>query len=279
MPKQTWTERDYRRLARLYPIASHEDLMIAFPGRKLKSQICAAAKRRGIKRAFPSIPSHSLENRVPIRAFKELYPYFPNTAMARMFGMDYRAVKNAAHRLNLSKAYDYNIGQYRKGMDPWNKGTKGIMQPNSGCFEKGHLPANTKHDGAVTIRKDKRGVPYKFIRISQGVWEAMHTFLWKEHHGQVPKGHVIRYINGDTLDARIENLECVPRSEHAIRNAPWKTGNFTDKFCASLIAGKNSRDLIPEILEEKDLIEVKRKQLQLNQQIREHETRRNEKVA
>jgi hypothetical protein len=33
----------------------------------------------------------------------------------------------------------------KKGLQvAWNKGTKGICKPNSGCFKKGHIPNNKK---------------------------------------------------------------------------------------------------------------------------------------
>jgi len=33
-------------------------------------------------------------------------------------------------------------GDFKKGHIPWNKGTKGLMKPNSGSFKKGNIPWN-----------------------------------------------------------------------------------------------------------------------------------------
>ena len=37
-------------------------------------------------------------------------------------------------------------------------------------------------------------------------WEKKHTWLWRNTYGEIPKGHKIIFLNGDTLDCRLENL-------------------------------------------------------------------------
>jgi len=45
------------------------------------------------------------------------------------------------------KGFSYNEdGGFRKGKDPWNKGTKGLCIPNSGSFQKGMTPTTWKGD-------------------------------------------------------------------------------------------------------------------------------------
>tara|TARA_R110000803_G_scaffold36811_6_gene79161 strand:+ start:1853 stop:2689 length:837 start_codon:yes stop_codon:yes gene_type:complete len=273
MGKITWTDRDHRRLKRLYPIASKEDLMIAFPGRSYKTQICAAAKRISVKRAYVKWMPVSAESKINIEAFKELYPYFPNTRMARMFGLNYPVCKNLANKYSLTKIYEYNIGQYRKGMDSWNKGKTGYMGANKTSFKKGNLPANTKTTGDISIREDKCGRSYLWIKLSHSNWQMLHVNIWKEHNGALPSGKILRFIDGNSLNCVLENIEVVTRGEHAIRNAPWQTGNYTDKFVAHLLAGHRSRDIIPELMKETELLDVKRQQLILNQEIKENERR------
>lgn len=41
-----------------------------------------------------------------------------------------------------------------------------------------------------------------------------HVLVWEEHYGPVPAGKELHHINGDKLDNRIENLQCVTRLEH-----------------------------------------------------------------
>ena len=46
------------------------------------------------------------------------------------------------------------------------------------------------------------------------VYGFEHRFVWMLNHGKIPEGYVIHHKNGDKLDNRIENLECVKDSEH-----------------------------------------------------------------
>ena len=54
---------------------------------------------------------------------------------------------------------------------------------------------------------------YKTIKKS-GYTKLEHRAVWEEYHGKIPKDHFIHHINGNKLDNRIENLECLSRIEH-----------------------------------------------------------------
>lgn len=38
-----------------------------------------------------------------------------------------------------------------------------------------------------------------------------HREIWQEAHGEIPKGWLIHFLNGDNRDVRLENLAAVPR--------------------------------------------------------------------
>jgi hypothetical protein len=42
----------------------------------------------------------------------------------------------------------------------------------------------------------------------------LHREVWKHHHGPIPEGHHIHHRDGDHLNNAVENLECLPASEH-----------------------------------------------------------------
>jgi len=43
----------------------------------------------------------------------------------------------------------------------------------------------------------------------------LHRRIWTETYGPIPEGYDIHHIDGDWRNNSIENLECVPRAEHA----------------------------------------------------------------
>lgn len=54
---------------------------------------------------------------------------------------------------------------------------------------------------------DKYG--YIHVRKAPGYWPLLHKTLWDEAGKTVPKGHILRFINGDKLDVRLDNLRLV----------------------------------------------------------------------
>lgn len=55
--------------------------------------------------------------------------------------------------------------------------------------------------------------------MSRANWEFLHTALWRQHHGAIPRGHAVVFRNGDKTDIRIDNLELVTRTELMRRNS------------------------------------------------------------
>jgi len=48
----------------------------------------------------------------------------------------------------------------------------------------------------------------------------LHQFVWEKHNGPIPPKHVVRIMNGDLHDCRIENLELLSLSEWNKRFSP-----------------------------------------------------------
>ena len=60
----------------------------------------------------------------------------------------------------------------------------------------------------------RKGSTYAKIKLPNGKYDNLHRYLWKEANGEIPKGCIIHHINGDILDNRLENLQCMTRAEH-----------------------------------------------------------------
>jgi len=115
----------------------------------------------------------------------------------------------------------------KKGNCPPNKGRRqtefmsaaGIENTKATRFYKGHAPHNTKSDLCITIRADKRGINYKFIRVELGKWIPLHRFNWQQKNGVIPKGLKLIFKDGDTMNCDISNLELLTPGELMKRNS------------------------------------------------------------
>lgn len=64
---------------------------------------------------------------------------------------------------------------FKKGQKPWNKGTRGLVKPNSGNFKKGHLPWSKTHKHSeytvkkISLAKKGKPSPRKGIVLSQEI--------------------------------------------------------------------------------------------------------------
>ena len=67
---------------------------------------------------------------------------------------------------------------------------------------------------------------YKVTSAKEGnQGKSLHCLIWEDHYGKpVPKGYNIHHINGNKLDNRIQNLQCV---EHKIHSSFHSRGKIT----------------------------------------------------
>jgi hypothetical protein len=52
--------------------------------------------------------------------------------------------------------------------------------------------------------------------------QLMHRYIYEKEAGEIPEGYDIHHLNRNKADNRIENLECLSKSEHA---RIYSTGN------------------------------------------------------
>ena len=172
-------------------------------------------KEQLIKVLYPTVPSRPLCDYLGIR-MSQLYN--------RVFSMGVK--KNPRIKYLQNRALRLNGGmksRFKPGHQPSNKG----RQMNSELYAKvaptmfktGHKPFNTREDHATSIRVDKTGRPYSYTKVKDSMWVLTHRIMWESIHGEVPKDHVVRFKDGNTMNLHITNLECIPKTENAIRNS------------------------------------------------------------
>lgn len=135
--------------------------------------------------------------------------------MNQKFGLSLteKQIKSYRRNNNLNSGL---TGRFEKGRVPYNKGKKlPNMPPNSGQFKKGNKPPNYVPVGTINYTtdgypKEKIGEPNK--------WVLKHRKVWEEHHGPIPKGYSICFLDRDKTNYDISNLILLSNEELARMN-------------------------------------------------------------
>lgn len=127
-------------------------------------------------------------------------------------------LQNRALRLNAGMK-----NRFKPGHEPFNKGQKMSSEVyekvKATMYKPGNKPPNTREPNATSIRWDKTGRPYSYTKVKDSLWVLTHRLVWESINGPIPKDHVVRFKDGNNLNLDIENLECIPKTENAIRNS------------------------------------------------------------
>lgn len=178
----------------------------------------------------------------PGRGYKEI-----QSMMSCKFGFDYthHQIKGAITRNKLNTG---RTGRFEKGHATWNKGTKGLTKANVTSFKKGQKSHNYKPVGSERITKDG----YCEIKVSDTGrrWKSKHVLIYEKHHGKVPRGSVVIFLDGDKRNFDIDNLHLVTRGQLAMLNK----NNLIQKDADLTKTAINVVDLMKKIsaMEKKD---------------------------
>lgn len=216
---------------------------------------------------------------------KRLYLEVPVKRLAKMLGIGDTCLRIRLRQLNLiipKEIINKRIKESRfyKNQPSWNKGLKwddfmspeGQMKSLTRTFKNKRLPHNTIGIiGHITIRSKKDGSEaYKYVCVSIKPfrWELYHRSIWEKQYGKIPENYTLWFIDGDTMNCVLENLECISKAENLRRN------NLTDTAIASKIArgggrGKVDNELKDYILKHHpELIDIRRQELLLKQELK-----------
>lgn len=176
------------------------------------------------------------------------------------FGTDFpkSTIMSISFRHGLKNGIDcrlnkgYEPTQFKKGLTPWNKGTKGVMTGGKKTqFKKGQKGWNYKPVGTERVNTDG----YVDVKIADhGKWRQKHLLIWEAANGPVPKGHCLIFADGNPLNVTMDNLLLITRAQLAVMN---KRGLIA-KSAELTTAGIAVADIIMKVTEIKKSGRIKR---------------------
>lgn len=158
-----------------------------------------------------------------IQTLRQLYPNHTNRHIAPLVAHSESAVSVMAFKQGLKKDKEWMRSRsmktaFRKGHVPANKGKKWDeyltkeqqQRMKQTTFKKRNVPHNKQPIGHE--RKAKDG--YWMVKVSEpNVFKMKHRVLWEQHHGPIPKGTRIMFIDGNPDNITIENLRAETQAE------------------------------------------------------------------
>jgi hypothetical protein len=108
--------------------------------------------------------------------------------------------------------------KFTKKHTPWNKGKKGIHLSEKSEFKSGENHSGKNHPSwKGGVQSNKNDCAY--------LWKDTNTRLrrpraiYEKHYGEIPKGYVIRHVDGNKDNDNIKNLVAISRAENMKLNS------------------------------------------------------------
>ena len=142
------------------------------------------------------------------KTYKELVKLFQVKYKIDSISLSY--FRKCLRKVNIDYKYvKTNRGSFKRGFIPWNKGKKTGVKPRK--YDKnGEVEWLEKPIGTESITKDG----YTLIKTEAPTpCEYKQRIIWKRVNGEIPKGHVIIFADGDKTNFNLENLICVTKNE------------------------------------------------------------------
>ena len=150
-----------------------------------------------------------------IEYLRQVSPGKSNLEITKMFNAKFNldigegAICATRKRYGIKNGYRVNDGQFKKGAKPWNKDIKtGIIPPNA--WKSGHEFNNRPIGSERICSRDG----YTQIKTAKpNAWEHKHRYIWEQHNGPIPDGHVVIFGDGNMSNFDINNLILVSRAQ------------------------------------------------------------------
>lgn len=157
--------------------------------------------------------------------------------------------KEIAEEFNLRFNHDFSIsriassmkrygaatgrnGCFKKGHTPHNKGKKMSKETyekiKGTMFKKGNVPVKHRPVGSERVTKDG----YIEVKVAEpDVWKLKQVHIWELANGEIPKSHVVIFLDGNIFNFDLDNLKCISRAENLYLNR--NELRFNDKALTS----------------------------------------------
>ena len=129
--------------------------------------------------------------------------------------LTYGQIANVMKRFKITNGID---SKFKKGMTPHNKGKKMTkemydkLRPT--MFQKGHN-FNARPVGSERIDVDG----YIRVKVAQpNKWVLKHVSVWESYKGEVPKGKLVIFLDGNMRNFDINNLALISKAENLYLN-------------------------------------------------------------
>lgn len=182
-----------------------------------------------------------------IAVLQELYPYTRSKDIAERLGCTTQQVLDKAWRLGLKKSREAiarmareaieqpehpgRRTQFKKGVEPWNKGThyqaggrSAETQFKAGT-RNGRAAINWMPIGSERVRSD--GYLERKLTdtgVTRRDFVCIHHIIWREAGREIPPGHALVFKDGNKRNFALDNLELVSRAELMRRNSVHNYG-------------------------------------------------------
>jgi len=174
-----------------------------------------------------------------LATLRRLYPNYKTEDVAFMVGHPLQVTYRKANSLGLHKSDEFLSGasagrldgvrggstRFQKGIQPWNKGAKGVNMGDSATrFKSGQAPHNTLPVGSTKL--DKSDVLLRKVSNDAGNnskrWRAVHELVWVAANGPVPEKHIVVFKPGMRTNVleeiTVDRVECISLAENMKRN-------------------------------------------------------------
>lgn len=188
-----------------------------------------------------------------IEYLRKEYPERSNADLAVFLHRSPRAVQLKALKLGISKSPEFAEHQrkacmFKKGQVPMNKGRalatwmspEGIERSSKGRFKRGEIrPDNPNSRANKPVGKERVDKDGYIWVITEHGQQQKHRWVWEQANGPIPRGHCVKFRDGDRTNCSIDNLYLVSRADHVREQLASRTPERHAEIRAKANASRN----------------------------------------